>query len=249
MAQQNYRWDFIDRPRAQVTKDRAFTLTAEIWKDNAQLVPSAGTITILGPGGSSLPDSAVSGAAVSVDGNGTMTYSFTAANAANLDANYTAEWNATVSGVVYDAVQLFDVVRFPLYNSVNQADLVKYYPDLADTLFSGESDFQAYIEQAFEEVYAHLDNKGKRPYLVLSREDLRRPTEHLALQKIFQSRRKEIGDKWDIRFEFHRLEYHRWVSETRFVYDEDESGTADGTSSLTPGSGEEGHGGGWRWRI
>lgn len=241
--------DFVDRPRTQVTKDRAYTLTAKLFLDGTQDVVASGTITILKPGGGAM-DTAVSGEAVSVDGNGTCTYSLVAGNTGELNANYSAQWILTDSnGDVHEVPQLFDVVRYPLRNMVVQADLVKHHQDLADALFSGQSNFQDDIELAFEDVYAGIERKGKRPYLILSSEDMRRPTEHLTLFKIFASRRKEEGDRWDVYAQYHWDRYHAWMEGAVFVYDEDETGTADGTSSTSTLEGEEARGLGIRWKV
>ena len=179
-----------------------------------------------------------------------MTYQVTAANLNELGANYIAVWHPVISGVTYDIVQLFDVVRYPLRNVVTQDDLVKHHKDLTDLLFSGETDYQTYIEQAFEDMFQWLDSKGTRPALVMSSEDLRRPIEHLALQKIFLSRAKEFEppDRWASLATFHRNEFERWAQAAPLVYDYDESGTADGTSN-TGNTGEEGKSTGFRWRV
>lgn len=243
-------FDFVDRPKTQVTKDRAYVLTCKLYLDGTQDVVASATVTILGPGGSPLPGAAVSGAAASVDGSGTMTYTLTAANAAVLGANYSVQWVVTDSNAdVWERLQLFDVVRYPLYNVVIQADLVQHHPDLTSYLLSTESNAQAYIERAFHDVYQVLELKGFRPYLVLSPEDLRMPIEHLALAKFFAARRNETGDRWDILYQYHWGEYHNWSNATQFTYDRDESGTADGTSDTDSRVGEDGHNIGPSYRI
>ena len=249
MANQDWSVDFVDRPKAQVSKDRAYTLTCKVYENGTQSVPSAGTITILGPGGGALPGSAVTGAAVTVDGAGTMTYALSAANAASPGANYSAVWNPTIDSVVLEFFQLFDVVRYPLINVVQQADLVKHHADLTDVLFSGESNYQDYIEQAFQDVYQVLENHGKRPYLVMDNDSLRRPIEHKALALIFRARFKEENDRWWNYWQIHETEYNDWMQAANFVYDWTESGTADGTSNYDSLSGEEGHNVGPKYRI
>ena len=234
---------FVDRPKTQVTKDRAYTLTCKLYLDNSQDVVASGTITILGPGGGALPGSAVSGAAVTVDGSGTCTYTLSAANAATLGSNYTAQWVLTDSNAdVHEFLQLFDVVEYPLHNMVIQADLVKHHPDLTNHLFSGESDAQAYIEMAFEDVYATIEANGLRPWLVLGSHELRRPTEHLALAKLFLARVNSPGDKWDRLHDYHSNQFQRWFSANskKWAYDIDQSGTVSGTVDYEKGAGEEG---------
>ena len=231
---------FPDRPRAQVTYGRAYTLTCKVYSDGTQVVPTGGTIDVKRPGNAPLT-SPVSGASVSIDGNGTMTYSLAAGNADLLAVHYAAVWHPVISGVTYDFPQLFDVVRYPLRNMVTQDDLVKHHKDLTDLLFTGETDHQVYIEQAFEDVFQWLDSKGNRPALVLTGEDLRRPIEHLALHKKFIAIAKEHDppDRWRSLADYHRSEYERWIQSAAFVYDVDQSGSADGTSTEDT-TGEEG---------
>ena len=227
---QNMYFAPTERPRTQVTKDRAYTLTAKAYLSGTQSVPSAATITIKRPGGSDMP-TAVSAASMTVDGSGTMTYALTSGNAANLGSGYTAAVAYTVSSVVYDGIFLFDVVRYPLRNVVLQADLVNHHPDLADILFSGESNYASVIAQAYEDIYSFVEGKGKRPYLILSGEDLRRPIEHTALARIFLARRKEDDDRWDYLHKYHLEMAKQWLATAKFEYDETNSGTIDGMSS------------------
>lgn len=248
MAYQDIAVDFVDRPRAQVTKDRAYTLRLKAYSDGTQVVVTSGTISVKRPGGAALP-TAVSDAAITVDGSGNMSYELSAANAANLGANYQAEWTFTDGTTTWERIQLFDVVRFPLYNVVTQADLVLHHNDLTDVLFSGESTAQVYIEQAFQDVFQFIDAKGKRPWLVLSAEDLRRPIEHRALELFFFSRFKQEGDRWWLLMAHHRDAYATWMQMANFVYDGDDSGTADGTDNESGTSGEEGRNFQITWRV
>lgn len=234
---QSINFESADRPRSQATLDRAFTLTVKAYLDATQSVPTSATVDVKRPGGAPLP-TAVSGSAVTIDGAGTMTYAVVAGNTNLLGANYSAVWHAVISGVTYDFVQLFDVVRFPLRNMVRQADLLEHHPDLTDLLPASEANFQVYCERAFMRVYQWLDSKGRRPYLVLSSEDLRLPIEHKALELIFRPRSREDGDRWWSLAEHHATEYDKTLSAMSIVYDEDQSGTADGTAGYEK-AGEE----------
>lgn len=225
-----------ERPRAQVTKDRAYTFTAKAHASGTQSVPTAATITIKRPGGGAMP-TAVSGASMTVAGSGDMTYALTAANAVDIGSGYTADVAYTVSSVVYDGHFLFDVVRFPLRNVVLQSNLVDLHPDLTDILFSGESNYATQIARAYEDIYHFIESKGKRPYLILSSEDLRRPIEFQAMVRILRSRKKEDGDRWDGLKKDYEAQVQRWMDMAQFEYDSDSSGTLDGVD--VQGSGGE----------
>ncbi len=247
MAIQDFTVNFVDRPRAQATFGRAYTLTCKVLSDGTQVVPTTATIDVKRPGGAPMT-TAVAAASATVDGSGTITYAIVAGNTDLLGSNHIAVWYPVIGGVTYDFVQLFDVVRYPLRNNVQQADLVLHHPDLSNVLFTGEASFQVYTEQAFEDVYQWLDAKGKRPALVLSSEDLRRPIEHLALHKAFMARTNDPEDRWGMLAAFHLKEYDRWISSAALVYDTDQSGSADGTAT-DGNTGEEGGSLGFRFRI
>ena len=239
---------YVDKPRTQVTKGLAYVFTLKVYSDNTQLVPTSCTISITKPGGGALA-TAVSGEAAAVDGSGTCTYTLTAANADELDANWKAEWKPVISSTTYHMVQLFDVVRYPLRNMVIQADLIVLHPDLTDLLLGAASDFQSFIERAFEDVYMFVDAKRKRPWLHLDSEELRRPVEHRALELIYNSVRKNDDDRYSALMNYHRDELHKWLSSTNFAYDADDSGDIDGTTTTGAQAGEEGRGSGVRWRT
>lgn len=228
------------RPKDWVTKDRAYTFTAKAYSSGTQVVPSSGTISIRKPGGAALA-TPVSGASLTIDGSGTMTYTLVSGNTSELGANYVADVAYVVSGTTYDARFLFDVVRVPLLNVVLQADLVFHHSDLTDLLTGSESNAQTYIKQAFEDVCSFIDSRGDRPYLVLNSEQLRRAIEHRALALFFFAKRKTDEDRWAGYAASHESSYQAELASLgpKLVYDFDQSGTADGTSAEVK-SGEEG---------
>lgn len=228
-----------DRPRPQVLKDVAYTLTFGVYFGGTLQTSfsSTTTISIKRPGGAALATPVVDANVTNT--SGVLTYALTAGNAAELGANYTADVKYYVSGVEYHGRFLFDVVCSQLTNPVTTADLVKHHPDLADIYFSGDSSTaEVYIEQSFEDVYQYIDSKGRRPFLVMGSDDLRRPIEHLALAKFFLARIKQEDDRWSVYHKFHLSQFEQWISTAQFVYDEDQSGTADGGDAQ--GAGGEG---------
>ena len=232
---QNLAFFSAARPRDQVKKDRAYPFTFRAYASGTQQTITSATITILQPGGGALP-TAVSGAAMTISSND-MTYSLVAGNAGVLGANYSAAIAYVVSGTTYDGFALFDVVNYPLRNVVVQSDLLIHYPDLTDILFGStysETTFAAQIAQGFEDVYQFVESKGKRPYLILSSEDLRRPIEHRALHLIFTSRGKK-DSIWAERAQYHDEAFKRWLETASFAYDADNSGTISGGDNTGTG--------------
>jgi len=250
MAYQNLGFAPQDRPKPQVLKDVAYTFNFFAYVSGVlqTAFSSTGTITIRGPGGFQLAtpvtDANVTNTA------GTLSYALTAGNAITLGANYVADVKYYVSGVEYHGRFLFDVVRSQLANPVISADLIRHHPDLADVYFTADSaTAQVYIEQAFEDVWQWIDSRGRRPYLVMSNEDMRRPIEHLALSRFFLPRVKATDDRWSVYMKYHLDKYDDWIKTVNLVYDEDQSGTADGTSEFDGGTGEEGRNFQYRYSV
>ena len=246
-AIQTISWDFLDRPRTQATAGRVCTLSLDAYVSGTLSPTPTATISVTQAGGAQLPTPIVDVAVTVASGH--MTYILSAANTATLGANYMASWKVTIGGVVYPVVQLFDVVRYPFENVVTTADLVRYHPDLASSYFVGETSAQAYIEEAYVDVWQVLDSKGRRPYLILSPEDFRRPLENRALARYYDARIKAPDDRWDRAFKRHQGEYERWIATANFSYDADDSGTVDGTSQFGSQAGEDGRNNGMRWQI
>ena len=231
--------DFVQRPRLQILYGVGGTLTLKAWSDNTQIVPSSATVNVKRPGGAPCT-TPVADATVSIDVSGTMTYALTGGNADqlyNIEGGYSpwsAEWSYVVSGVTTKAIQLFDVVRFPLACVVRPDDLKDYHPDLNDGNYSTETTVQAYIDRAFFEIYLRICNLGKRPYLVLDNEQLRQPTEYLSLAKIFRARRKEKDDRWDALVADYTAQFDAWFAGQSFTYDRDDTGTVDPSETNRP---------------
>lgn len=199
MAQQDLVFRTGARPRDWVTLNRAYTFS---FSAGTQVVPSSATITIRKPGGAALA-TPVSGATVTIDGSGTMTYTLVEGNTSELGANYIADVAYTVSGTVYDARFLFDVVRAPIRNVVIHADLVFHHPDLSAVFTGGETTTANYIRTAFEDVCFALQGKGIHPCDVMEAGDLRRAIENRALYLFFRDKARDDRDQFDR----HRADY------------------------------------------
>lgn len=243
-AQSTFAFTHAHKPKHQVRLNETATLDVIFYAESVKQTIQSGTITIRKPGGEVVVD----GAAISIVA-GSGAYQLASSVADEYGSNWTAHWELTSGIGQHTCLQMFDVVRYPLQNPVEQTQLVRHHEDLADVLFSGQSDYSKQIELAFEDVYYMLESKGRRPNLVLSSEDLKRPIEHLSLHKIFLSRFKEEGDRWWLLADYHLKQYHAWAQSMNFVYDEDNSGTVDGVSEFDSISGEEGAGASIRWRI
>lgn len=107
--------------KQQFLKDKASTIKIQIYADNTAVIPSAATITVYKPGGST---ELVANTAATVDATtGEISYALTTTHTATNDLNYKAVWSYTVGGVVYYQNQLFDVVKSVLGIPIIDDDL------------------------------------------------------------------------------------------------------------------------------
>ena len=207
----------------QVIKDEAFPIEAKVYDGGTQQVPSAATITVKNPAGKIL----VEDQAVAVASGGTMTYTLPAANTNTLRENAIIEITYTISSVDHKMVRFFDVVLNKLSPCVVDADLKEYYPELTDEIWSGESNYDDQIQEAFRILKRELKNKGNRPHMLIDGSQLRIPLIHKTFEIIFRGFFKEAGDKWHELYKEHEKKFEDEFEELVIKYDSDEDGNID----------------------
>ncbi len=94
-------------------------------------MPVSGTITVYKPGGNT---ELVSSTAVSIETDGEIKYTLSAANTATVDKNYKIELTYQVDDTVYRPFYLFSIVETPLINTVRDEDLFHYVPELRNKI-------------------------------------------------------------------------------------------------------------------
>lgn len=96
------------------------TIRLTVYDNNRPVVPSSGTVALYNPSGGVVQ----AAASVSIDGTtGEMTYSLTTTHTATRGVNFKAVWSYVVSGITYQQVQLFDIVRSILSIPITDDDL------------------------------------------------------------------------------------------------------------------------------
>jgi hypothetical protein len=119
----------------QVDGDKTFT---DKYYDNAiQIIPTSATYKIYKNSGTEIQ----SGTA-SIDSEGTITYTLTAANNDTKDVNFKRVTSYVYNGETIEVAYLFDVVKQPIVLTVNDTDLYSYLPQLRRDIYSlqGETD-------------------------------------------------------------------------------------------------------------
>jgi len=111
----------------EIEKAKDYTFTLSLYDYNIQSVPSACTATITDNGGTTQ-----STGAATIATDGTMTYTFLAADNDSQADNFRVKWSATVSGAVTNYNQLFDVVLIPINNIVADEDIFIHCRELRE---------------------------------------------------------------------------------------------------------------------
>ena len=207
----------------QVVKSATFPIEAKVYDGGTQQVPSSATITVRNPGGVAQ----VEDQPVAISAAGTMTYTLPAANTAALWENAIIEITYTIGSVDSKMVRFFDVVLNKLSPCIVDADLKEYYPELADEIWSAESNYDDQIQEAFKILKRELKNKGNRPHMLIDGSQLRIPLIHKTFEIIFRGFFKEAGDKWHELYKEHELKFKDEFADLVIKYDSDEDGVID----------------------
>lgn len=209
----------------QALQGLAYPIEVKVYETGAQLKPSAATITIKDPDGTTI----VSAAAVTVNGStGTMTYSLAAGSTADLWENATMEITYTVSSVAYKATFFFDVVLSVIKPNVIDADLQKYFPQIASDIWAGTTNYDGQIQEAFRVIKRLIKDKGRRPHMLIDGSQVRELVIIKAFELIFFNFAKNPEDIWWKRYEQYKALFEQRFGSLVIKYDEDEDGLISG---------------------
>ena len=219
-------------------RGRAQTSELKLYRDGAQLVPTAATYTLIKPTGADL----LSGQTASIAPSGTVSYAHTAeqlANSENLGEGYVQEWTVTIDGDEYLFRRMAALVRRRLYPVVSDIDLTATYSDLANVRPSSLTSYQQYIDDAWYQILRRIRNRGMGyEYLMMSAESFFEAHRHLSLYLIFRDFHSSLGQSngryLDLANEHYRL-YRDEFDSINFIYDEDHDGEADDPDKRTRG--------------
>lgn len=207
----------------QVVKDETFPIEAKVYSAGTQLIPSSATITVKNPNGKAQ----VEDQTVAIAAGGTMTYILPAANTATLWENAIIEITYTINSVDHKMLRFFDVVLNKISPCIVDEDLKDYYPELADEIWSGETNYDQQIQEAFIQIKRDLKNKGRRPHMLIDGSQLRTPLIHKTFEIIFRGFFKEAGDQWHELYKEHEQKYKDEFADLVIKYDSDEDGIID----------------------
>jgi len=222
----------LERGRSQVTDVR-------VYRDGAQKVPTSGEYTLTSPTGEKIVDSV----AVSIDSNGTCSYTLSAAqlkDSLKLSEGYLEEWKLVLS----DGTPIFRrtaaVVRRRLYPVLSTQDLKEYYSQLDELIPSNLTSFQPYIDTSWNTILRKIASSGMGySYLVMSPDSFFEVHLHLTLSRIFQDFHSSLGNQVSHYFELSTHHFDRYRDEwsaINFLYDEENENEVTNPEKRTGGS-------------
>lgn len=158
---------------------------------------------------------------------GVLTITILSTYFTEVEENCFIEWVFTVSGVVNTVRSVFDVVSTRIFNTVIDADLKEFYPDIADHLWATKTNYADSIKLAFAETKGDLTNKGLTPYGIIDASQIKRLVVQKAFYLIFSDFAREPGDIWMIRAAESDKLYHGLLDNTTIRYDASGDGIID----------------------
>jgi hypothetical protein len=172
--------------------------------NGAKQTPSAATITVYDPGGTSI----LSATAMTVSGT-VCSYSVSTTTTATwpVDTGYRARISATVSGTAYADDIIFDVCKFLLLVDVAWDQLVALDDRVRGLEHNGDTDLSEVIEAARDELQLDLETKAIEQgrlleNMVLDKSRVSIPARLLTLAQIFESKSNyEAADRYRDRYE------------------------------------------------
>jgi len=204
----------------QAVKGLDYPIEVKVYEGGTQKVPSSATITVKNPSGTKQ----VEDQSMSIDENGTMTYTFSSSKTTKLWENAVIEISYVISSVTYKAVFFFDVVLNKLKCSVIDADLKNYFPKLANLIWSEQQNYDKQIQEAFRLVKRDIKDKGRRPAMLIDGMQIRELIILKTFELIFFDFAKKEEDVWYLRYEEVKNGYRDRFDRLNILYDKDESG-------------------------
>lgn len=214
---------------------QATVLVCPVYSSGALVSPSAGTITITDGANTAV----VSAAAVTITG-GIAQYTVLGAvtSALSPSSSWRVLWSLTLpDGTVFVHRSEAFLVRYRLYPTISDQDVVRRIPALSTTAASRPttvSTYQGFIEEADTIIQQALIAAGRRPWLVMSPSALRESWLTLTIAMIFDSLSAVAapGDPWTERATHWRGLYTAAWAAASTTMDWDQDGFADSTERL-----------------
>lgn len=173
-------------------RNKAQTTDLSVYRDNALVIPTGATYTLIDSTGKKLVD----GQSASIAGSGVVTYTHIASDIpsdASLGEGYVQEWSITIDAEIHVFRRMCSVVLRRLYPCVSDQDLTDVYSDIQDLRPSQLTSYQKYIDDAWFQILRKIRQQAQYEYLIMSSESFYEAHRHLALYLIFRDFHSSLG--------------------------------------------------------
>ena len=215
--------DLIERAKTQ-------QLALEVQSAGAVVAPASGTLTLR----DSTNTAIVNAAAITVT-NGIAEYELAAATVPAtlpLAQDWIEEWTLTFAdGQVHTFRRTAHLCRRRLYPVLTQAAILKRHRNLNDLVEATPTAIQDAIDDAWDSILARLQQDQAWPQLVMTPDSFYEVHFSLTCQRLFLDMMTNAGGGDDVYAklaEFYGEQFTQGWASLKFVYDQDESGTAPG---------------------
>lgn len=206
--------------------NKANTFTFNIYSAGVAVKPTSALISVWTPGSVTQVDEATCAIAA------TTPYNVTYAAASSVFDNYTEDWRVRLTyvygGETHYVNYFFDVVKNKIYCDVIQSDLEKLHPELNNDLHSGLTNYQPFIDRAFEEVRVDIKAFGDRPSLMLDGSQVHNLIIYKALELIYFDFTNSVDDISHEKWKESKSKYEKMLGSVRLKYDKNQDQSADG---------------------
>lgn len=216
-----------------LVRARSNVIKCPVYRDAALQAPSSGTVTIY----DGSEDAVVDGASVTISGS-VAQYTVTAGtlpSTMDLEAGWVFLWAlAMPDGVTHTFRTIGGLGRTALYPVVSDSILTDTRSSLTNLRPASKSTWQDYIDEAWLNITARLEQSGRRPHLVMEPGSLREVHTHRSLELIFRDLAINGGPQFLDLARDEAAAYQRAWGELRFTYDEDDDGFASSSRRKQP---------------
>jgi len=192
-----------------------FEIKVYVYEDGVAITPSSASISIRLSNSS---DYAVEDESMTISSN-EITYTLSSSYIDDLLEDNIAEIKMIYNSNTYYFNFIFDIVLNRLYVNITDDDLKKYSPEMANQLWSSESNYQNQIEEAFNVIQRDLKNAGQRPYLLIDGSQIRELLIVKTFELIYFDFSKSEDDIFWSKYKDMQEKYSRLIQNMRYKVD------------------------------
>jgi hypothetical protein len=204
-------------------------LSCPLWRDGVIVEVDSGTVSVYDASGAAI----VSGAAVTVDGDGIATYTLPAASTTSRPRGmgWRVEWSLEIGSAETTYRNSAGLVRSQLAPCITDQDLFDRVSGLdptGDAPLSTFETYQTFINSAWVTIHGRLVGKGSLPHLIMEPSALRETHILLTLTLLFEDFRTRLNENYATVAAEYRQQYKDEWNGLVFEYDTADAGASDG---------------------